>query len=268
MAWKTRVAMPLPMLGAAACVTLGAIGGIVYDLQQVRDVQAELLDVRTTLEHVKTRAGAAAVETPKAASGRAVSPDDLDGLRGELAQVRGELAQVRGELAQVREERRTAPGGAPEALVAVVSPEANPAEAPAALAAQAAPADGQMRHLLTALESQDQTLLKGVVGEILDQRQAEEREARRKRQAQELLKDLAKTLALTPTQQQQVGAILDQRAKTIDGLRAQANDQNRQDIRKRVEATRREGDLQIASLLTAEQATKYQGWSRKHPDGR
>ncbi len=242
-----KVSIPLPIMGGLGLLVCGLVGGTVYNLQQVRELEAELAEMRLSVDRVKSRPAGPSVETAQAATtATSAGSEEIDALRTEMTRVQGELARMA--------ERQEASHAAVPPLAAETA-QAAPAET------QAAPAGDQVHGILASLESQDQALLKGVVKEILEQQEVEEREARRKRESEEMIRQMAQLLSLTPEQSTRVSALLAERMKAMEALRTQSNDQNRDDLRAKMQEVRKQGEEQLATFLTADQLTKYKEWT-------
>lgn len=254
-------------------LTLLSAGGIVlYNLQQVRGLQAQLLDVQMSLDRLKARtAGRATPASAGEARTGGVSSEDFIALQAEVAR-----------LSQASAPGATTGGPANLAVVeAAVGPTDAAAYAGQAVSAAPASASGspddpsaggtpeeRMTRVLAQLESQDQQLLKEAVAEVLEDRRKAEREAALRKQAEQLTAELTKVLALNGQQQEQIGQIVRERHKAIEDLRAQTNDQNRSANRARMDQMRQEGEARIRALLTAGQNARYQEWQGKRENKR
>lgn len=248
---KPKLPLSLPVLGGFAVFALGLLSGVVFSLYRVQALESEIGELRLAVDRARARAAeavAASEAVPPAAA--AVAPEELDEVRAELGRVRQAVADLADR-----------PAGT--ALAAVPPPEIDARPTAAADEAQARPADEQVAQILATLESQDQSLLKGVVQEILNQKAAEDREKRIKRQSQDMVKQLTKALSLSAQQAAQVGPIVLDRMKQVEDLRAKVNDQNRAAIKNQIQQVRREGEEQLSHVLTATQLTKYKDWQAR-----
>ncbi len=252
---KNRSGSALPKIAGIGVLGLFLVGGVGYNLQQVRSLQTELMELRTAVERANARPATATAPVTAAPARTAVAaPAEIESLRDEVSELRREWTGWREQQASP-----LALSAAPAGDAVGSAPASEPATTPAPKA---------VGRILATLESQDQTLLKGVVKEILELNESEEREARRKRQAEEMTRQYAQTLSLTPQQLEKVTAITMERMAAMETLRASSNDGNREEMRTKFEEIRKQGEAQIAQLLTAEQLAKFQEILEQRGSGR
>jgi protein CpxP len=78
------------------------------------------------------------------------------------------------------------------------------------------------------------------------------------------LGQLTQTLTLTPDQQTQVKALLEQRRGKMEALRSGENPPTREQM----QAIRKDTDAKISALLNDEQKTKFAAWQQQRMQGR
>jgi Spy/CpxP family protein refolding chaperone len=78
------------------------------------------------------------------------------------------------------------------------------------------------------------------------------------------LGQLTQTLSLTPDQQTQVKALLEQRRGKMEALRSTAE----RPTREQMEAVRKDTDSKINALLNDDQKAKYAAWEKERMDHR
>jgi Spy/CpxP family protein refolding chaperone len=75
---------------------------------------------------------------------------------------------------------------------------------------------------------------------------------------------LTQTLSLTPDQQTQVKALLQERRGKMEALRSSANPPTREQM----QAIRKDTDAKISALLNDDQKTKFAAWQQQRMQGR
>jgi Spy/CpxP family protein refolding chaperone len=82
--------------------------------------------------------------------------------------------------------------------------------------------------------------------------------------AERELGQLTQTLSLTPDQQTQVKALLEQRRGKMEALRSGENPPTREQM----QAIRKDTDAKISALLNDDQKTKFAAWQQQRMEGR
>ena len=82
--------------------------------------------------------------------------------------------------------------------------------------------------------------------------------------AERELGQLTQTLSLTPDQQTQVKALLQERRGKMEALRSGENPPSREQM----QAIRKDTDAKIAALLNDDQKTKFAAWQQQRMQGR
>ncbi len=255
MAGIKTVNVPGSMLVGTAVLFAATLVSALYAVGRARGFESDLAETRFQLDRLRKTVAEQAAAVASAARGP---------VRSEVASATaGELDELRAEIAQVRQELQHALDEPAMALASVPEPASSAGPGTSELAPQARAADETLRRVLATLEDQDQALLKEAVKEVLELQEQEERDARRKRQADDWVKQMTKTLSLSASQSDQVGAVVLDRMRRTEELRAGMNDENRAGVRKQIEEVRQSGEQQILSLLTAEQTAKYKEWQSK-----
>jgi Spy/CpxP family protein refolding chaperone len=82
--------------------------------------------------------------------------------------------------------------------------------------------------------------------------------------AERELGQLTQTLTLTPDQQTQVKALLQERRGKMEALRSSGNPPSREQM----QAIRKDTDAKISALLNEDQKTKFAAWQQQRMQGR